>query len=306
MCSMPVGLGAKRVRIMAISWAKLPFYGLERADTGRWRQISIRWKLDQIESKTCGYEVNAIIPADLRPRSGKWIGTTAFFRNRVLLDALLADIARSEPERFEVLVHACSNGAEIYTFLIAWHLHPFLYRVPVTVSACDIAAEFLEMAGRAVYPSAILAEMTERERAFFLTDNANEVVVSKQLRDRVRFEAPSSFASFAPDRSWDLVILNNALIYVDAEAQSQTIARIATYNRRWLVTSGFHMATIAADLTRNCYVPILDRIEEIHAGWHYRVNPNLPEPRPDWALPPFSRIPDYEYRYCALFERKRN
>lgn len=249
--------------------------------------------------------VSDIAPVRLRPTDQTWIGTTAFFRNRPLLRTLLSRVAGAPPDRMEVLIHACSSGAEVYSLLIAWRLHPLLKHIPIEVTACDISASFLEMVRAGEYPAEILTGLSSEEASFFEPGEDGCVVVSPELRSLVTVVGPASFVNFDCPGQWDLVILNNAMIYVAPDLQAGVYREVAGYNRRWLVTSAFYMDTIASDLSSSGYRPITDDMEAIHGAWRDRqADPSMGTPLPPWALPPFSRVPDYEYRYCAFFERK--
>jgi hypothetical protein len=82
---------------------------------------------------------------------------------------------------------------------------------------------------------------------------------------------------------------------------------VARYNTRDLVLTAFHPDTIEADLVRNGYRPVLRDLEAIHNAWGDRVTPDDPpapgSDRYSWALPRFSTVPGYEFRFCAAFEK---
>lgn len=249
-------------------------------------------------------------PIRLRPVTERAIGTTAFFRNRALLQVLCQRMANLSGSVVRVLVHACSIGAEVYSLLIAARLHSALSRKHVLVSATDLEASFIKFAAAGTYPLEVLAGMTDDERRFFRPVDSAHVQVSPDIRQSATYLPPASFVTFESGESFDVVCLLNALIYVEGSQQSQAIDRIASYNRSVLVTTGFHADRIKDDLTRNGYRPVLDQLRAIHDGWRDRRKPAVDrnEVVPGhifypWSLPPFSEIPDYEFKYGALFER---
>ena len=251
----------------------------------------------------------AMRPVRLRPTVGQTIGTTAFFRNRPLLATLCDIIADSGQTSLSVLFHACSIGAEVYSFLIAAALHPVLKSVRITACATDLEPLFIEMARSGHYERSVLSAMRPEERAFFDEVSDSHVAVCAAIRAKVRILDAASFVTFAPDHPVDLVFLTNALIYVDGDTQRETLRKISGYNTRWLITTAFHMDRIKSDLEALDYRPVLENMRDIHDGWtDRRVDTNNPLTIPNityhaWNLPEFSHIEDYEYKYSSIFKK---
>jgi CheR methyltransferase, SAM binding domain len=264
-------------------------------------------------SEALGCEVvGAPQPIRLRPASSASIGTTAFFRNRALLDVLLQQIALLASAEVCVLVHACSIGAEVWSLLIAAELDARTKGKRIRIAACDLNPEFVAYAERGVYPRTVLAGMRPDEQSCFEPFDADCVRVCERLRANVEFLPAQSVTEFATDRTFDVVLLLNALLYVPGELQSRTIDRIASHNRELLVTTGFHFDRIKADMRRNGYAPVNERAQSIHDGWtdRRRDGPARDETVPGkiyhgWSLPAFSEIEDYRYKYCSIFRKHR-
>ncbi len=253
---------------------------------------------------------SAPMPVRLRPATDQRIGTTAFFRNRPLLDTLCKRIAALDPGPISVLFHACSIGAEVYSFLIALRLHPQLAKRDVRVVAGDIEPSFVEFARAAVYPRVVLDGMSPDEKKFFEVVDEQNVRVVEHLRTLVSFLPAVSYTDFTTHDEFDVVFLLNALLYVPGAAQSTTLDQISRYNRSLLVTTGFHFDRIRHDMERNGYRPLSDGARAIHDAWldrrRDRTNPDEIIPGMifhTWSLPPFSEIEDVAYVYCALFEK---
>jgi hypothetical protein len=75
-----------------------------------------------------------------------------------------------------------------------------------------------------------------------------------------------------------------------------------------LVTTGFHLDRIKDDLTENGYQPVTDSIAATHDVWAEQrsLEPGYMLPgitHFTTYLPPFSGIPDSEYKYCAVFAK---
>lgn len=251
--------------------------------------------------------VHNTTPVRLRPMVGNSIGTTAFFRNRALFDTLLEDMKSRGQISYNVMFHACSIGAEVYSFLIAYLTGGFEKYFTLQITATDREQGFLDFAALGGYPIAVTKSMSPVEKAFFGVNNSEANVVDK-VRQSIRFLAASSFVDYSCDDSLDVVVLLNALIYVPAELQAKTIDRIANYNTGLLVISAFHNDFIKQDLVRNGYRPILKNIKAIHDGWKdRRVIVQGDELRTGiyakWSLPEFSEIEEFEFKYCAIFEK---
>jgi SAM-dependent methyltransferase len=249
-------------------------------------------------------------PVRLRPTTQTSIGTTAFFRNRALLDVVLGRIAQLPQTRIAVLVHACSIGAEVWSLLIAARLDPRTRDKHIDAVACDIAPEFVDYAQQAIYPRAVLTGMHREEQAHFEAYDAESVRVRDDVRRQASFLPAQSLVDFQADEAFDVVLVLNALLYLPAEQQARVIDRVAACNRALLVTTGFHFDQMRGDMQRNGYLPVSDRARAVHDGWsdRRRSGPARDEIIPGkiyhaWSLPDFSEIEDYEYKYCAVFQK---
>lgn len=248
----------------------------------------------------------------LRPTDGDRIGTTAFFRNRAFLETFGAEIAAlgAAGRRVEILVHACSIGAEVWS--LAMHLADVWPDLDFHIDATDISAGFVQFAQNGLYPRQIVDHLAPAEQACFDLLPDGLASVKAAIRGRVDFLAPASFVEFEPGRRYDVVSLLNALVYVPAAGQAAAVARIARYNDGLLALTGGHHATVADDLARNGYQPIMTGFEAIHSGWTDRQRP--PAWRPDMPLPPniftdpylgpVDDAPGWRYRHGALFRKQ--
>ncbi|MBV1915185.1 MAG: hypothetical protein KUG72_07350 [Pseudomonadales bacterium] len=246
-------------------------------------------------------------PVRLRPTTEHSIGTTAFFRNRPLYDVLLEELKAQGKNHYKLLFHACSIGAEVYSFIIQYALGGYIEDFIIEISATDLEQGFVEYARNGHYPADILIGMSESERSFFADDGANVSVVA-DLKQVANFLDASSFLDFKTDQVFDVVFLLNTLIYVPEDKQALAVDKIASYDKSILVTSAFHMSTIKDDLVRNHYQPVLTRQQEIHNSWTDRrmetgTGVLAPGIYTDWRLPAFSEIEGFEYKYCALFRK---
>ncbi len=246
----------------------------------------------------------------VRPIDGKFIGTTAFFRNRAFLAALASEIRPVSGRPVRILAHACSIGAEAYSLAIELRLRrpDFAFEIDAT----DLSQNFVNFARRGVYPLDWLNGLRADERAFFESADAATMRVVPEIRQAVRFLDAQSFVDLTPERAYDVTLLCNALVYVDGATQSRTLYRIAGYTNDMLAVTAAHLDRIEADLDRNGLTPILTGFEAIHAGWTDRQRP--PGMRPgasvsnliftDPYLDPIDSGPGWQYRHGALFRKR--
>lgn len=241
----------------------------------------------------------------LRPVTERSIGTTAFFRNRALLNVLFDELRKCGQPHYSVLFHASSIGAEVYSFVIHYLVKDYSEDFSLTVDATDLEPGFVEYARNGRYPAEILDGLDGSEQSCFVRD-CDTARVAESVRQHTNFMDAADFMQFRARREYDVVVLLNALIYVPAEQQARLLDRIGSYNSRFLVTTGFHSDSIKADLVRNGYRPVNRELKSIHDGWtDRRVNAPVAEHRPgiyaDWSLPEYAEIDDYQYKFCSVF-----
>ena len=248
-------------------------------------------------------------PVMIRAYSGASKGATAFFRNRPFLRALATELGQRCLGRPRVLFHACSVGAEPYSFAI-WCLNEAAGTgrpVPAIV-ATDIAPAFLATARAAQYPRTVLAGMTEEERRWFEPAADDLVRVSTAVRELVKFVPPQSFMNPPGGDDYDAVLAMNALTYVTPAEQTQAIRAMAGSARHLLGLTAFHPDTIRTDIESIGFAPVLAGQREIHGAWGDRcvaIAPPAGSLEYSWQLPHFdTAVPDRAFRFCSLFARR--
>lgn len=253
--------------------------------------------------------MNAMPPVRIQVQFGPYIGTTAFFRNRAFLAQLgqEAAVLSEDGRTLQILVHAGSAGAEAYSLAIHLALrHP---KLAFQIASTDISPELCDIARGAVYPAETLTALTSEERAHFTPTPDGSLGVTPDIKSKVDILAASSFVDFEALKSYDIVLVSNALCYVVAEDQARTIDAIGRYNTGVLCVTAFHATSIAADLKRNGYQPVTAGIKDIHAGWTDRHFPSgasvrLPKTvKTNPYLVPIDNGPDWEYRHGAIFKK---
>lgn len=248
----------------------------------------------------------APVPVMLRVYEGENIGSTAFFRNRPLLQTLAGLVASSGRSSLDVLIHACSVGVEPYSLAMFIRLVGLDRSVRLRIRATDVNGAFLEAAREGIYPVAVMSGLTERERLFFEMVDDDRVRVIDEVRRSVDFLPAASFVDFQPEDRFDVVFVLNALTYVSPEQQAESVARIASYNDWLLVTSAFHPDTIDRDLATAGYIPVETNAELIHDAWVERRRAVAPPPGSreySWVLPPYRHDREHLARQCAIFRK---
>ncbi len=155
---------------------------------------------------------------------------TYFFREPKHFDFLTDRIVatRVRGKSFSVWSAASSSGEEPYT--IAMVLSNLLGEAPWDVLASDISSRVLAKARQAVYPM-------ERARGIppaFLHrfclkgtgPHAGEILVARQVRQRVNFLQVNLNEPLPKIGTFDVVFLRNVMIYFDAPTKISVIQRI--------------------------------------------------------------------------------
>lgn len=157
---------------------------------------------------------------------------TYFFREprhfEVLSQAVLPTLSRGAPLRFWSA--ACSTGEEAYTLAMVL-ADEIGDKARWEILASDISLEVLERARKGVYSmSRIDGIPRDYLRRFCLRgvgDAAGTLMISPELRQRVRFERVNLSADMRAVGFFDVVFLRNVLIYFDAASKREIVSRIA-------------------------------------------------------------------------------
>lgn len=240
-------------------------------------------------------------PVMLRVYEGDKKGATAFFRNRPFLQTIHGLVDDLDRHSARVLFHACSIGAEPYSFA-AMASEPN----KLTILAADAEESFLATAREGVYPADVLVGMTSEERSVFevIGDRAQ---VKATVRNRVQFLPQASLLDFNPSERFDVVFAMNVLTYLTPTQQTEAIRNMAGYAKSYLCLTAFHPDQIRSDVEAVGFAPYLARLEQIHGAWVERIQPTAPArgtPEYSWVLPPFeTTTQDYQWRYASIFRR---
>lgn len=158
------------------------------------------------------------------------ISVTNFFRDKDAYDVLRDHVMpaifenRRPEEPVRVWVVGCATGEEAYT--VAMMLQEASARtreqVPFQVFATDISERAIATAREGLYPASIAADVDPNHLRQFFTKDGDHYRIKKELRERVLF-ALHNVLSDPPFSRLDLVCCRNLLIYLDREAQIDTL-----------------------------------------------------------------------------------
>ncbi|MCP5267359.1 MAG: methyltransferase domain-containing protein [Burkholderiaceae bacterium] len=155
---------------------------------------------------------------------------TYFFREPKhfeLLTELAAEYRGSEP--FRVWSAASSSGEEGYS--IAMVLADKIGTRPWEVVGTDLSRAMVATARRGLYPVERARDLPIGYRKRFCLrgegKHEGELLVSRELRDRVRF-LPANLTQTLPEVGFfDVIFLRNVLIYFEADAKVDIVQRVA-------------------------------------------------------------------------------
>jgi len=208
-------------------------------------------------------------------KHGGHIGVTDFFRNMAFLETL-ADLLR-DLERPRVLFHACSVGAEPYSFAIVWRER---VGTPIEIEATDIEPEFLKLALKLEHP--------------LLTD---------KIRGMVTFLPACSVTSFSSVKTYDAVICMNALCYLTPDEQVRAVWMMSSQAVRYLCVSAADPRSLKLGIREANMHPVWKNWLAIYYGWRERLS--LRPRGKAWKLPyiPFL-LAHWRYAGTSIFARE--
>ena len=160
---------------------------------------------------------------------------TMFFRDRATFEALRTVIlprlvaARSRSRRLRLWSAAASTGQEAYSLaMLVLALSPPLAGWHVSILGTDLSGAAISQARAGTY------SQFEVQRGLpvwtllrHFTQDATGWTASPELRRHVDFRCLNLLDDLRPLGTFDLVLCRNLLIYLDADAKSQLLSRLA-------------------------------------------------------------------------------
>jgi len=211
----------------------------------------------------------------LNYRHAEHIGVTDFFRNQAFLETL-ADLLR-DLDRPRVLFHACSVGAEPYSFAIVWSDR---IGTSIEIEATDIEPEFLKLALGFEHP-----------------------LLTEQIRAMVTFLPACSVTTFSSGKTYDAVICMNALCYLTPDEQVRAVGQMSSQASRYLCVSAADPKSLERAIREANMRPVWKNWLAIYYGWRERLS--LRPRGKAWKLPyiPFL-LAHWRYAGTSIFARE--
>ena len=159
---------------------------------------------------------------------------TYFFREPKHFDFLQRTLATLPPAGpVRIWSAACSTGEEPYS--IAMLLDAHLRGRPWEILATDISTRVIESARAGHYrmerARGIPPELLSRYCLKGTGRQEGTLLVSRRLRERVRFEHANLNAPLPAYGEFDMIFLRNVMIYFDMETKRDVVARLVTHLR---------------------------------------------------------------------------
>jgi chemotaxis protein methyltransferase CheR len=154
---------------------------------------------------------------------------TYFFREPQHFDALTRLVQERAPgPEFRVWSAASSSGEEAYSIamVLAEHMPQGRWQVVGT----DLSTSVVDSARRALYPMErarnMPAPLLKRWCLKGEGPYAGQLLISKELRQRVHFECANLTQSLPPIGQFDVIFLRNVLIYFDNPGKVDIVERV--------------------------------------------------------------------------------
>jgi chemotaxis protein methyltransferase CheR len=160
------------------------------------------------------------------------VAYTSFFRDADALKAIV-EIAiphLSELREIRVWDAGCATGEEPYTLaiLFASKLGPFIFRnldILATDHEESSFPQFAERIRSARYSRTDVFWVPQelRDLYFLLTEDPETYRLTKEIRDRVRFEKHDLLTLVAPEKGQSLIVCKNVLMHFSPEQQESVL-----------------------------------------------------------------------------------
>ncbi|MFO1196324.1 MAG: protein-glutamate O-methyltransferase CheR [Burkholderiaceae bacterium] len=157
---------------------------------------------------------------------------TYFFREPqhfTLLDELAQRHDRRRP--FRVWSAASSSGEEAYS--AAMVLADRLGTSPWEIVGTDLSLQMIQAARTALYPTTRINGISpQRLKRYCLKGQGQydgSLLISRVLRERVKFQQANLMQALPPLGQFDVVFLRNVLIYFDADSKRAIVKRVAAH-----------------------------------------------------------------------------
>lgn len=166
---------------------------------------------------------------ELMPRAldALFIGTTEFFRDRPVFDALQHSVIPGLLERKRhprVWSAACSDGSELYSVAMTFALFGDLQEGQFLGTDCR--QEAVDQARRGLFRWPGMRGLRDPQSSLFTLAGQDVSVISPEIRRATRWRTADVLAD-DPGGSWDMILCRNLAIYLDSAASSRLWEKLA-------------------------------------------------------------------------------
>lgn len=182
---------------------------------------------------------------------------TSFFRDPFVFESLARDVIpelmvrRRQERSLSIWSAACSSGQEPYSLAMLFH-ERFANECAhwkLRVTASDLSTRMLERARQGSYSKLEIGRgLSDHQIRRHFQSTGNAFQIDSRLRDTVEFRQINLVQEWPALAPFDLVLLRNVLIYMDAATRQQILGRLrAVLRPGGYVILGTTEATFDAD-----------------------------------------------------------
>lgn len=250
--------------------------------------------------------IEAGLSFEASPKRATPTPSTLMFRNRPLLDCLVAVVAWFIERNGKASVHvgACSTGEEAYSLALLLADAGLIDRCEFTASDVDAALVMRARKGvlEAKVANAIPAALLESS---FHRQADGRLRLDATILERIAFSTIDLSQPPRVDERYDLLVANNVLVHFPVEeANSMLRAMVGRVQPQGvLCIGGARQDGLQQTIELSGLVPVETHADAVFEGWHLQRHAWYVNPRPYWALPPARLTAAEPWRHAALFAR---
>jgi chemotaxis methyl-accepting protein methylase len=194
------------------------------------------------DNYSCDFGGNTLMCQDLYAPNLSSNGQTGFLRHRGVMRLLtnsLKDQYLSANQPLKILAAPSSIGCEAYA-LSAFALSAGLDKQGFQIDAFDRSETFTALARLGSYPYEMAYMVDADWRDMFFDQGiapSPMVNIREDVKDHVCFIEPQPFETFKTNASYDVVMVNNLFMYLDASRTSEAMNTLNETGAKLIITT---------------------------------------------------------------------
>ncbi len=216
--------------------------------TGEDRQIDPLQLHKAFAIATRGFSTYSLHPDDFvcddTIKGGRTVnGRTGFFRHRGIAHFTIESLLELHPNPdrpIEILAAPSSIGCEAFGFAALGVRKGLGGKAGFNIDAFDCSERFTALARQGCYPIEMVRNMEESWRGILLDPDIVHdrfVNVRRAVKSRVRFLDHMFFQDFSPQKKYDVVMVNNLLMYLNDDEREQAMKVIVSTGAELLIVN---------------------------------------------------------------------